>query len=147
MLGSVSACGDDAAPRGPEPLFPADYAATYVEVRDCRSSTDHELSRVRVLADPASADAYRSRDGGFAAGDTFVKAEYDYSDTECQGEIQRWTVMVRLAEGSSPVTLDYAWQELDAQRNVVTEDDSRCIGCHTSCGVPPDGYLGTCTVP
>ena len=30
-------------------------------------------------------------------------------------------------------------------RRVISENASRCIGCHTGCGVPPDGYEGTCT--
>jgi hypothetical protein len=54
--------------------------------------------------------------------------------------------MTRLAPGSSPATLDWYWQDVDASRRVVTENDARCIGCHTTCGVPPEGYQGTCTV-
>ena len=84
---------------------------------------------------------------GFSPGDTFVKPEYDTADTECEGEVLGWTVMVRLPEGSSPETLDYTWQKLGAERNVLTENESRCVGCHTACGVSPEGYLGTCAAP
>ena len=53
--------------------------------------------------------------------------------------------MRRLAEGSSPETLDWEWQDVDAARKVVSANDSRCIGCHTACGTAPGGYEGTCT--
>lgn len=138
------ACGD-AEPAKEAPFFPADYAASYVEVRDCRPSGDHLLSPVRVLAEPAAATAYLERDRGFDAGVLLMKAEYDFADPECQGDIVRWTLMRRLLEGSSPATLDWDWQEVDAARRVVSTNDSRCIGCHTACGVAPVGYLGTCT--
>jgi hypothetical protein len=35
---------------GDPPVFPEDYAATYQEVRSCRLSVDHDLTRMRVLA-------------------------------------------------------------------------------------------------
>lgn len=140
--------GDDdgGGASGPVPSFPADYAATYVEVRDCRNSGDHELNRIRVLADPAALGPYRDRNADFPVGAVVLKEEHDFADTDCTGAPVRWTVMTRLATGSAPGTLDWDWQDVDAERRVVSENDSRCIGCHTGCGVPPDGYLGTCTV-
>lgn len=143
-LASLS-CGDD-APGGPAPSFPADYAASYREVRDCRNSSEHEFMRVRVLADPAALEPYLGREQDFPVGSVVLKEEYDGADTACAGDVVRWTVMSRLAAGSSPQTLDWYWQEVDASRRVESENDSRCVGCHTGCGVPPDGYRGTCTV-
>lgn len=141
----ASSCGDgEPAPSGPLPSFPADYAATFTEVRDCRSSTEHNLSRVRVLADPAALAPYQGRDADFPVGSVVLKEEHD--DADCSSEPVRWTVMTRLAAGSSPETLDWYWQDVDAGRRVQTENDSLCVGCHTTCGVPPEGYLGTCTV-
>jgi hypothetical protein len=61
--------------------------------------------------------------------------------------VKQWTVMVRLAEGSSPTTLDWRWYQVSADRQVLGTDTPRCIGCHTGCGVAPDGYQGTCAVP
>lgn len=146
----ASSCGDgepgERPPSGPDPSFPAGYAATYTEVRDCRNSADHNLSRVRVLADPAALAAYQGRDADFPVGAVVLKEEHGFADTDCSAEPVRWTVMTRLAPGSSPGTLDWYWQDVDAERRVQTENDSRCVGCHTTCGVPPDGYLGTCTV-
>lgn len=137
------ACGDEAAPE--QPLFPADYASSYAIVRDCRASTDHDLTRVRVLAAPDTVAAYMGRAQPFAPGALVLKEEYDYGDMTCEGDVVSWTVMQRLAEGSSQGTLDWEWQDVDAARRVVSTNDSRCVGCHTSCGMPPGGYEGTCT--
>lgn len=138
--------GDGDGASGPPPSFPVDYAASYVEVRDCRNSGDHELNRVRVLADPSALGPYRERQGDFPVGSVVLKEEHDFADTDCTGAPVRWTVMTRLAPGSSPATLDWLWQDVDAERRVTSENDTRCSGCHTGCGAPPEGYLGTCAV-
>lgn len=140
---TMCACGDGDEP----PLFPTDYSSSYVQVRDCRASGDHDLNHVRVLADPLAVDAYRMRDRPFPIGAVVLKEEYEFSDDTCIGPIQQWTVMVQLASGSSSSTLDWHWQKLDAQRNVVSDNEPRCYACHATCGVPPDGYLSTCAVP
>lgn len=140
---ALVACSDDVAPA---PVFPADYLATYVEVRGCRSSADHDLGQIRVLADPAARAPYLGRDADFPVGAVLLKAEYDFGDATCTGPITQWTAMQRI-EGGAAELLGWRWQRVDADRTVVSEDDSRCLGCHADCGVPPDGYLGTCTVP
>lgn len=145
----VAACSGDSSDTensGPAALFPADYAATYSEVRNCRSSTEHDFSRVRVLADPNALGPYRDRNADFPVGAVVLKEQYDFGDTDCTGAILRWTVMERLPTGSSPETLDWRWQDVEPSRAVKTENEARCIGCHTTCGVAPDGYQGTCTV-
>ena len=132
---------------GEQPEFAENYAASFVEVRDCRSSSDHDLHQIRILADPSAVDAYMLRDRAFPDGAVVLKEERDFGDIDCTGPILQWTVMVQLAAGSSPATLDWHWQKVDASRHIVTDDEPRCIGCHTDCGKPPDGYLGTCAVP
>ena len=129
------------------PLLPADYSSTYQEVRNCRGSGDHDLNKIRVLTHPGATEAYRDRAVPFPEGSIVVKEEYDFPDGECSGPILQWTVMVRLAEGSSPSTLDWRWQKIKNDRTVATQDEPRCIACHTQCGVPPDGYQGTCALP
>ena len=142
----LSGCpGPDTPPI--DPIFPADYASTYTEVRDCRQSGDHELHIVRVLADPVALAAYSMRDRPFPEGATVIKEEYDFGDTRCEGEVLEWTVMRKLPTGSSPDTLDWTWQTVDPMRTVLDQNELRCIGCHQRCGVPPDGYDGTCTIP
>jgi hypothetical protein len=71
-----------------------------------------------------------------------LKEEYDFGDMSCEGPIKQWTVMRRLATGSSPATLDWTWQRVDEQREVVDQDVPRCIGCHTGCGVAPRRLRG-----
>ncbi len=136
----VAACGTDASP----PAFPASYATTYTEVRNCRSSSDHDLHKIRVLAEPAALAPYRDRSAEFAPGAIVLKEEYDFADGDCSGPVIEWTVMEKLATAGN---LGWSWQRVSAERDVVTEDDSRCINCHTQCGVAPDGYAGTCAVP
>ena len=128
-------------------FFSADYAATYTEVRNCRGSGDHDLNNIRILADPDALGPYENRMDPFPVGAVVLKEEYDFGDAACEGEILQWTVMQSLGDGSSPDTLDWAWQRVDPDRIVVEEDPPRCIACHTGCGVPPDGYAGTCAIP
>ncbi len=139
LLVLVAACTDDPVPR-----FPADYATTYTEVRGCRSSSDHELHRIRVLADPAALGPYTTRTSAFPVESIVLKAEYDFGDTACSGPPIEWTVMQKVA---TPEDLGWVWQRVAADRSVTTENDPLCITCHTSCGVAPDGYDGTCTMP
>jgi hypothetical protein len=139
------ACGDDTAPV--EPLFPANYADTYTEVRDCRQSGDHDLNIVRILADPAALAAYSDRMDAFPPGAIVLKEEYEFGDVDCEGPIRQWTAMEKLEVGADATNLDWFWQRVDADRRVATQNDPRCASCHRGCGVPPDGYDGTCTVP
>lgn len=145
----LAACADDETTTEPavEPLFAADYASSYTEVRDCRQSGDHDLNIIRVLAAPAALAPYRDRDQPFPEGAVVLKEEYDFGDTTCTGPIKQWTVMARLADGSSPDALDWNWQQVDAERNVIGEDIPRCYGCHTGCTPANDGYDHTCAVP
>lgn len=139
-----SGCGDG----DPEPDFPADYAATYVEVRDCRASGDHDLNQVRMLADPAALSPYQNRNAPFPVGSVVLKEEFEFGDTDCSGPIKQWTVMTRLPDGSAPTTLDWRWQRIDAAGAVVGVDTPRCYGCHMGCGVESEGgYEGTCAHP
>ena len=139
----LAACGTDpATPPGEASILPDDWA-TFAEVRNCRSSSDHDLDRIRVVADPAARPIYTSRTGEFPLGATIVKPEYDFGDTTCTGEIVQWTVMQKI-EGTEH--LGYKWQRLDATGKVVTTDDARCYQCHGDC-VGESGFAGTCAVP
>lgn len=129
---------------GAEPEFPADYASTFTEVRGCRGSTDHDLHRIRVLADPAALAPYQGRTQAFPVGAIVLKEEYDYDDINCASAIVEWTVMVKTAE---PANLGWHWQHVTPSRDVATDNEARCINCHTDCGVAPDGYDGTCAMP
>jgi hypothetical protein len=142
-------CGDDSseADAGPAPAFPENFLDTYTEVRNCRSSGDHDLNVIKVLADPAALGPYQNRDEPFPVGSVIIKQEHEFGDTDCSERIVGWTVMQRLPAGSDPDLLGWTWQRVDSERRVVEQDTPRCWGCHTGCGFPPDGYEGTCTVP
>ena len=147
LLAGACPSGDDVDDAGAEPAFPEGYDESYVEVRSCRGSGDHDLHNIRILADPTAQAAYRGREAPFPEGAVVIKEEYDFGDVTCEGEILQWTAMRKLPEGSSPDTLGWAWQTVDAERRVVDEDLPRCIGCHQGCGVAPDGYDWTCAMP
>jgi hypothetical protein len=146
-------CGDDGGDDGPEvdagpvetTLFPASYLDTFVEVRDCRMSIEH-AKQVRILADPAGLEPYRDREATFPEGAIVLKEEYEFG-TDCDGALEGWTVMVRLAEGTGDDTLGWLWEETDAERNVLETNGPTCVDCHNICGDAPEGYEGTCAVP
>jgi hypothetical protein len=143
----VGCPGEPDPPAVTGPSFPADYAMTFKEVRNCRQSGEHDLNRVRILADAAAFGPYSKRDQPFPVGAVVLKEEFDIADTNCTGPIKQWTVMKRLAKGSAPKTLDWAWEQVDTKRNVVGRDTPRCIGCHTGCTPAENGYENTCAVP
>ncbi|MFT3712316.1 MAG: cytochrome P460 family protein [Archangium sp.] len=128
----------------PEPSFPADYAKSYVEVRGCRPSSEHDSHLVRILASPSALGPYRDRDAGFPEGAVVLKEERDFGDVACTGPVLQWTVMTRRADGG---VNGWYWEQVSPQRHVSNQNASRCTGCHAGCGVAPDGFEGTCAVP
>jgi hypothetical protein len=145
---ALSACSHPgpAQPNATPPVFPADYADSYTEVRGCRKSGDHELDFVRVLVDASALGPYTDRTTPFPDGAVALKEQYDVSDTDCSGPIVQWTVMKKDAAASE--RLGWDWQRVSAERAVVEANTSRCFGCHESCSGPPGvGYDSTCTEP
>lgn len=136
----LTACASD----DPQPMFRADYTVDYVEVRNCRMSSDHDFRPVRILADPAAKPAYLDRTATFPVDSIVLKEEFEFGDNACAGPIQEWTVM-RRTTGSGEEAWDF--QRVDAKRKITDEPGERCINCHTVCGRPPDGFDGTCAVP
>ncbi|MBA3541593.1 MAG: cytochrome P460 family protein, partial [Deltaproteobacteria bacterium] len=118
----------------------------FVEARNCRKSADHEIQFIRVLVDEAAREPYVGRALDFPTGAVVLKAQYDYSDVDCTGDVVQWTVM-RRADDAPAVQLGWNWQRVGADRKVVSENDSSCFGCHTDCTSPPDFYRNTCAVP
>jgi hypothetical protein len=141
----LAACGEPAPP-SPVAAFPADYAASYQELRSCRKSADHELSFVRVLADESALGPYRDRASPFPDGAIVLKEQYDPGDATCSGTIAQWTVMRKNASATERLTWD--WQRVAADRSVVEADTASCYGCHASCtGAEQAGYDFTCADP
>jgi hypothetical protein len=103
--------------------------------------------RIRVVASPDAVTPNRGRTAAFPTGAIVLKEQYHDSDTTCAGPIVDFTVMQKLDVGSSPETLDWHWQKVDTNLRTIETDIMRCTRCHTSCGVAPEGYDGTCAVP
>lgn len=141
----AAACADPASP-APIAAFPADYAASYEEVRSCRKSADHELDFVRVLADPSALGPYRDRSSAFPDGAVVLKEQYEPDDASCSGPIAAWTVMRKNAAATARSGWD--WQRVAADRSVVEADTASCRGCHAGCtGAGQPGYDFTCAEP
>lgn len=130
-------------------ILPADYATTFTQVRPCLPSIEHGPFNVTVWASADAVPVYQTLTGDYPEGAFFVKAEYLSSDQQCAGDIRKWTLGQKLATDSSPDTLDWHWQEIDAQGHVTLDDDQTCITCHTDCvpGGNEGGYKYTCSAP
>jgi hypothetical protein len=141
-------CSDDAEnPPGEveQPLFAESWATDYTEVRDCRKSGDHDLNYIRVVASDVALATYQNRDQPFPVESILLKPEY--ADDGCT-DLVGYTVMKKGEAGSSEATGDWVFQRVGSDGLVDTKADlQRCTGCHTSCGVAPDGHDWTCAVP
>jgi hypothetical protein len=145
----VSCGGDDTvSPPPEEPLFPSDYLQTYTEVRDLRSSNNHDGSNldtaaIRVHCNPEGASAYVNAIYPLPEGTVLVKTQYaDPGGSVVSG----YTVMHKRAPGTAPSSRDWYWQELSSSRTVVQSGQiSTCINCHTT--NPDCTEELTCTLP
>ena len=135
----------DAAP----PLIDPGYRETYVMARGCRNSASHDLHKIVVWASPDAADAYIPQDGVMPVGSILLKEEYDFADTNCEGEVIRFSVMKKLESGAAPEFFDWYWAAYEADGVTQrSENDSRCYGCHDDCDGEPDRlFENTCAVP
>jgi sugar lactone lactonase YvrE len=131
-----------AVAEGPESLLPADYLASYVEVRDCRFSLEHGGITIRVLASPGAAEAYQDEAETLPVGSIIVKEEY--SDSDCSpSSLLRWRVMRKEAPGFDPEHGDWHWQFVTPRREVVYDDKATCISCHLAPDCTRRDYMCT----
>jgi hypothetical protein len=142
----VGACGGDEGTNPPppaeDPVFPANYAQAYTEVRNLRFSSEHDGHYIRVHCSPGSATEYTAGTYPLPEGTVLVKSLYnDPAGTVLDG----FAVMQKRAPGTAPSTGDWYWQSVDATRNVVQSGQiTACISCHTGCTNNRDL---TCTDP
>ena len=113
-----------------EPIFPADYAQTFLEVRGCRFSTEHEGHYIRVLADPASAGPYRANQSPLPNGTTIIKEEYSSPDCRPQSLV-RWSVMKKTTPGFDAGGDNWRWQRVATDGTVLVDGKQTCLGCHS----------------
>lgn len=119
---------------GVDPIFPADYRDTFIEVRDCRLSVEHGGVNIRVLANAIAAEPYLRNQDPLPVGSIVVKEEYDGSACNAR-DLSRWRAMRKEEPGFDPDDGDWHWQWVDApSRRVRFDDKATCIACH----VQPD---------
>lgn len=124
------------------PRFPADFQASYRELRDCRNSHEHELRHIRVFASPSAQAPYTelSPRVPYPPGATLVKLEYELPGCRAEDFIE-YTVLHKLAGGEGR----WLWQRVAPDRRVLEEGaPRRCVACHTFHCAPPLGYDLTC---
>lgn len=126
----LTSCGPESPP-APTVLVPTGYDARFVEVRGCRSTTEHLADRVgyiRVLTNPEAAAPYRANAATLAAGTTVLKEEY--ADPSCS-QLTQWTVMHK-EPGYDATHGDWHWQRVRASDRSIVEDGrvARCFNCH-----------------
>jgi len=137
-----------ATPTRVEPIFPADYRATFVEVRNCRLSVEHGGINIRVLTNPIAAQPYLENRNPLPDGSIVVKEEFNVSDgSDCSDDkLMRWRAM-RKEPGIDPQDGDWHWQwvdrEQDGSRSVLFDDKSTCIGCHVRPACKSRDYMCT----
>jgi hypothetical protein len=134
----------DTGPRA-QPVFPADFARTYEEMRDCRQSHEHELHYIRVMVSPTAQAPYAalSPDMPYPAGATLLKVEYDEED--CAGPVVLYTAYRKLELNANPIGNDWLWQRVSPEREVIEQGAPWvCVNCHMHHCAPPMGYDLTC---
>lgn len=113
------------------PIVALDYRDSFVEVRACRSSTEHGLVHVVVRANLEAAAAYEAGASPLPRGSVIVKEEY--ADSSCL-QPNSWTIMKKEREGYFPGGGDWRWQKLDHRRRVLQDGRAeRCVKCHAAC--------------
>jgi hypothetical protein len=130
-----------------EPIFPADYRDSFVEVRDCRLAIEHGGVMIRVLANSIAAEPYRRLENPLPVGSIVVKEEYDGVDCS-DPDLFRWTAMRKEAPGFDLEDGDWSWQRLDAPSRQVTCNDKGCTGfpcvaCHRAPACKARDYMCT----
>ncbi|MGE0519990.1 MAG: cytochrome P460 family protein [Candidatus Binatia bacterium] len=116
---------------GVEPILPANYRETFVEVRGCRFSTEHDFRNIRVLTNPIAAEPYRRNQNPLPEGSIVVKEEFASSEGCNDADLIVWRVMRKEAPGFDSEDADWHWQWIDApSRHVQFDDKATCISCH-----------------
>ena len=133
---AVASCGDDGDggmdpdPDPEDPVFPADFASSFTEVRDFRSGVPHP-SFLRVYANNTGASDYTAGNYPLAEGSVLVKEIYA---DPLGAQIVGWVAMQKREAGFATSSGDWYWQEVDEDRVVVDSGSiQNCIGCHSAC--------------
>lgn len=131
-----------------DPIFPADYRGTFVEVRDCRLGIEHRSRMIRVLANPIAAEPYRRLENPLPVGSIVIKEEYEGVDCSNDADLVSWSVMRKETPGFDTEDGDWHWQQVEAPDRLVSCDDKGCpgfpcIGCHRAPACVARDYMCT----
>lgn len=126
------------------PIFPANYRNTYIEVRNCRFSIEHDGVAIRVLTNPLAVQPYLENHNPLPVGSIVVKEEYNDSDCSDDSKLVRWRAM-RKEEPGFDAFGDWHWQWVNRNRTVRYDDKTTCIGCHLAPACVERDYM--CTLP
>lgn len=123
---------------------PLAFMQSYLEMRDCRHSHEHDLRYIRVFASASAQLPYAilNASAPYPVDAHIVKLEYD--DADCQN-VLGMTSMRKLERGRNPSGYDWNWQKLTAAGEVLEEGaPQRCLFCHKHHCAPPWGFDLTC---
>ena len=130
---------------GVDPIFPADYRDSFVEVRDCRLSVEHGGVNIRVLANEIAVEPYLRDQNPLPVGSILIKEEYDGPSCNRDADLVRWRAMRKEEPGFDAEDGDWHWQWVDApSRHVRFDDKETCIACHVQPDCLARDYM--CTV-
>jgi len=142
---AAGSCGDDENPTPPgpdpvDPFFAEDFAETYALVRDCRFSTDHNLTKVRVYVNAVGAQSYLDGTYPLPVGTIAVKVLTDGQADDCAGAPEEYVAMRKGAPGTAPSYGDWEWQAVNPDRSVRLSGQlfEECIACHSNCTLGRD---------
>jgi hypothetical protein len=120
---------------GIEPIFPANYRDSFIEVRDCRLGIEHGGVMIRVVANEVAAQPYLRNENPLPLGSIVIKEEYSGVDCSNDAELTRWTAMRKEMPGFDAEDGDWHWQWVEPNRAVHCDDKGcpgfPCIACHS----------------
>ena len=135
LVAAFAACAEVDSPV-PAVVLPSDYRTTFVQVRGCRDSIDHGLTKVVVRVRPELVATYEGGPYPFPQGALLVKEQY--GDSACQ-DLTSYTVMRKEAGGYFPAGGDWQYFNLDPYGTVQKDGkQATCASCHSVCGAKRD---------
>ncbi len=141
----ICCAGCPQPPPESEVIFPANYRATFVEVRNCRNSIEHGAV-IRVWVNAIGADAYLADENPLPAGTIVVKEEFAGANCDNDADLEFWSAMRKQTAGFDPGAGDWRFQEVAAPARTITLDGKAiCIACHDDPDCVARDFM--CTAP
>lgn len=135
----VTLWGCDQSDFSSEVVLPSNYRETFVQVRTCRSSIDHDLAYVTIWTSPAAAASYDFGPYPFPTGSLIVKEQY--VDPTCS-KLSGFSLMQKGGPRSDPKHGDWRWLRMDSKLRVVEDGKiARCALCHAQASCRQRDYV------